>query len=61
LKEKGVTQADLARRAGMAYATVNDLYHMGPGKKGITFKALGAICRELGCQPGDLLEYVPDA
>ena len=28
--------------------------------KAIRFSTLDAICRELDCQPGDLLEYVPD-
>jgi putative transcriptional regulator len=28
--------------------------------KGMRFSTLEAICRELDCQPGDLLEYVPD-
>ncbi|MEY8462975.1 helix-turn-helix domain-containing protein [Streptococcus merionis] len=28
--------------------------------KAIRFSTLNALCRELGCQPGDLLEYVPD-
>ena len=28
--------------------------------KGIRFSTLQAICRELECQPGDILEYVPD-
>ena len=28
--------------------------------KGIRFSTLEAICRELECQPGDILEYVPD-
>ncbi len=28
--------------------------------KGIRFSTLEAICRELDCQPGDILEYVPD-
>ena len=26
----------------------------------IPFSTLDAICRELNCQPGELLEYVPD-
>ena len=26
----------------------------------IRFSTLDALCRELGCQPGDILEYVPD-
>ena len=28
--------------------------------KGVRFSSLNAICRELDCQPGDILEYVPD-
>ena len=28
--------------------------------KAIRFSTLDARCRELGCQPGDILEYVPD-
>ena len=28
--------------------------------RAIRFSTLDAMCRELGCQPGDLLEYVPD-
>ena len=26
----------------------------------IRFSTLEAICKELDCQPGDLLEYIPD-
>ncbi|HEY8003357.1 MAG TPA: helix-turn-helix domain-containing protein, partial [Phenylobacterium sp.] len=28
--------------------------------KGLRFSTLEAICRFLECQPGDLLEFVPD-
>jgi putative transcriptional regulator len=28
--------------------------------KAVRFSTLDAICRELDCQPGDLLEYEPD-
>jgi putative transcriptional regulator len=28
--------------------------------RAMRFSTLEAICRELDCQPGDLLEYVPD-
>lgn len=28
--------------------------------KAVRFTTLEAICRALDCQPGDLLEYVPD-
>ena len=27
--------------------------------RGVRFSTLEAICKALGCQPGDLLEYVP--
>ncbi|HRL22669.1 helix-turn-helix domain-containing protein [Alcaligenes sp. SDU_A2] len=29
--------------------------------KGIRFETLEKLCRVLECQPGDLLEYLPDA
>ena len=28
--------------------------------KAIRFSTLNARCKELNCQPGDILEYVPD-
>lgn len=28
--------------------------------KAIRFSTLDALCKELGCQPGDILEYIPD-
>ena len=28
--------------------------------KAVRFTTLDALCRELGCQPGDILKYVPD-
>ena len=36
-------------------------YMVQSGKvKGLRFSTLEAICRELACQPGDILEYAPD-
>ncbi len=29
--------------------------------KAIRFSTLEAICKALDCQPGDVLEYIPDA
>jgi putative transcriptional regulator len=29
--------------------------------RAVRFSTLEAICRELDCQPGDLLEYVPES
>lgn len=48
----------LARAIGITEANLSLLKS---GKvKGIRFATLDAICRFLDCQPGEILEYVPD-
>ena len=48
----------LARAIGITEANLSLLKS---GKvKGLRFATLDAICRYLECQPGDLIEYVPD-
>jgi putative transcriptional regulator len=48
----------LARAIGITEANLSLLKS---GKvKGIRFSTLEAICKVLDCQPGDLLEFVPD-
>ena len=48
----------LARAVGITEANLSLLKS---GKvKGIRFSTLEAICAYLDCQPGELLEYVPD-
>ncbi|KXV18486.1 transcriptional regulator [Acetobacter malorum] len=48
----------LARAVGI---TEPNLSSIKSGKiKGIKFSTLEAICKHLQCQPGDILEYVPD-
>ncbi|MBU3144690.1 helix-turn-helix transcriptional regulator [Clostridium sp. CF012] len=49
---------ELAQRVGLT--TVN-LSLLKTGKaKGVRFNTLAAICKELDCQPGDVLEYVEE-
>ena len=49
---------DLARAVGITEANFSLLKS---GKvQGMRFSTLEAICRELECQPGDLLEYQPE-
>ncbi|MCF7811610.1 helix-turn-helix transcriptional regulator [bacterium] len=49
---------ELSERIGIS---VTNLSLLKTGKvKGMRFSTLEAICRELECQPGDILEYVPD-
>ena len=43
------------------YVTMANLSILKNNKaKAIRFTTLEAICRALDCQPGDILEYVPD-
>lgn len=54
---RGISSSELARRIGTS--TVN-LSNIKTGKiRGVRFSTLEAICRELDCTPGDILEYVP--
>ncbi|MCT2399048.1 helix-turn-helix domain-containing protein [Novosphingobium mangrovi (ex Huang et al. 2023)] len=55
LHERRMTLTELAERIGITLANLSILK---TGKaKAIRFTTLEAICRELDCQPGDLLEY----
>ena len=56
LKKKNMTSKELAGRIGITEANLSILK---TGKaKGMRFNTLASICKELDCQPGDLLEYV---
>lgn len=58
LVQRKMKLTDLADRIGIS---VTNLSLLKTGKvKGIRFSTLEAICRELDCQPGDILEYIPD-
>ena len=55
LHDRRMTLTELAERVGLTLANLSILK---TGKaKAIRFSTLAAICRELECQPGDLLEY----
>jgi len=58
LAKRKLTSLELAQRVGMTPANLSILK---TGKaKAIRFSTLEAICRELQCQPGDLLEFTED-
>jgi putative transcriptional regulator len=57
--DRGLTIATTAKLAGLNYDTVANLYH-GNAKR-IDLGTLDALCRALDVEPGDLLEYEPDA
>ena len=55
LYQRRMTLTELAERVGLTLANLSILK---TGKaKAIRFSTLEAICRELDCQPGDLLGY----
>jgi putative transcriptional regulator len=55
LREREMTLTQLSDRIGLTLANLSILK---TGKaKAIRFSTLEAICRELDCQPGDLLRY----
>ena len=58
LAKRKMTSLELAQRVGMTPANLSILK---TGKaKAIRMSTLEALCRELKCQPGDLLEYTED-
>jgi len=57
--KKKMSLTELAARVGIS---LTNLSLLKTGKvKGVRFSTLDALCRELGCQPGDILEYIPTA
>ena len=55
LERQGMTMTELAERVGITMANMSILK---TGKaKAIRFTTLEAICRELNCQPGDILKF----
>ena len=58
MAKRKIASNELAERIGITPANLSILK---TGKaKAIRFSTLMALCRELQCQPGDLLEYRED-
>lgn len=58
MAKRKITLGDLADRIGITPANLSILK---TGKaKAIRFSALEAICKELDCQPADILEFKED-
>lgn len=55
MARRKISLGELAERVGLTPANLSILK---TGKaKAVRFSTLEAICRELDCQPGDILEY----
>ena len=58
LAKRKMSSLDLANKIGITQANLSILK---TGKaKAIRFSTLDAICKELECQPADILEYTED-
>lgn len=58
LADRKMSLNELSERVGVS--NVN-LSRIKTGKvSGVRFSTLSAICKALDCQPGDILEYIPD-
>ena len=55
MADRKISLTELSERVGISMANLSNLK---TGKvKAIRFSTLDAICRELQCRPGDILEY----
>ena len=58
MKERGVKLKDLAVKINLTDANLSNIK---TGKiAAIRFSTLNALCKELNCQPADILEYRKD-
>ena len=58
MADRKMSLNELSERVGITMANLSVLK---TGKaKAVRFTTLDALCRALGCQPGDILEYVGD-
>ena len=56
LKEKGVSTYAMRKEKILSESTIQKLRE----GKGIAWENIDTLCRLLDCQPGDLIEYMPD-
>lgn len=58
LADRKMQLSELAEKVDISIVNLSNLK---TGKvRAIRFSTLDSICKELSCQPGDILEYVPD-
>lgn len=59
MADRKISLRTLAEQVGISNVNLSNLK---TGKvRAIRFSTLNAICQALNCQPGDILEYRPDA
>lgn len=58
MAKRKISSTELSEKVGITMANLSILKNNKA--KAIRFSTLEAICTALNCQPGDILEYVPD-
>ncbi|MBK1813526.1 helix-turn-helix transcriptional regulator [Clostridium sp. YIM B02505] len=58
MAKRKISLQDLAEKVGITNANLSILKNNKA--KAVRFSTLEAICKELNCQPGDILEYTED-
>lgn len=58
MAKRKISAGELATRVGITPANLSILKNNKA--KAVRFSTLEAICRELGCQPGDILQFEED-
>ncbi|MBN1892121.1 MAG: helix-turn-helix transcriptional regulator [Clostridiales bacterium] len=58
MAKKKISLTELAERIDLSPANLSILKN--ERAKAIRFSTLEAICRELDCQPGDIMEYISE-
>ena len=58
MARRKIGAGELAEKVGITPANLSILKNNKA--KAVRFSTLEALCRELDCQPGDLLEYRPE-
>ena len=56
LKQRGITTYTLRTTKGLSEGAIQRIRHGDP----ISWANIDTLCSLLNCQPGDLLEWVPD-
>lgn len=56
MKEKSIKKVDLRTKYGLNPKTVDSLTK----NRSVTVDTIMSLCEILDCQPGDILEYIPD-
>jgi len=56
LKDAGYSTYQIRKQSLLSQSTIYKLHN----NRGVGWDNIETICRLLGCQPGDIIQYVPD-